>query len=74
MNDWNWHGLGMHGTGWIFWIIILLVVAWVLIQNARIKKINNKTKESPLEILKKRYARGEISKEEFEEAKMILEK
>jgi len=30
-------------------------------------------KESPLDILKRRYASGEITKEEYEERKKILE-
>ena len=29
-------------------------------------------KENPLDILKKRFAQGEISKEEFEESKKVL--
>lgn len=58
----------------IFWILFIIgaivLISWVL----------NKTKgtwlkseeESALDILKKRYARGEINKEEFEEKKRDL--
>ena len=39
-------------------------------------KFNHKEsrKNSPMEILKKRFASGEISREEYEERKNILEK
>ena len=57
--------------GMIFWIVLIvgvvLLVIWVIQRAAG--GGTSKTGESALEILKKRYARGEISKEEFEEKK-----
>ena len=44
------------------------------LSNEEKKNGQNFTKEeSPLDILKKRFARGEISKEEFEQMKKVLE-
>ncbi len=72
---------GMTGSGmgiWmlmniIFWILliagIILLVGW-FVQKA--VGSGSRSEESALEILKKRYARGEISKEEFEEKKRGL--
>ena len=57
--------------GMIFWIVliagIILLAIWVIQRAAG--GGTSKTGESALEILKKRYASGEISKEEFEEKK-----
>jgi putative membrane protein len=57
--------------GLIFWIVliagIVLLVIWVVQRAAGGE--TSRIGESSLEILKKRYARGEISKEEFEEKK-----
>ena len=67
-------GSGMMGGGyWILWLIfwILIIIGLVLL----IKYLWEGAKrgeESALEILKKKYARGEISKEEFEEKKKDL--
>ncbi len=69
------YGYGMMGGIWILGLIfwILVIVGLVLL----IKYLwegggAKRTEESALEILKKRYARGEISKEEFEERKKDL--
>lgn len=67
------HGYnGMWGfPGWmtIVWVI-LLAATFIIVY----KMVNNKTqRETPLDILKKRFARGEISKEEYEEKKKTLE-
>lgn len=62
------HFLGMHFFWWLFWIIILI---WIFLLPYGIPSRRNK-KEKPLEILKRRYANGEISKEEYEEAKRTL--
>lgn len=65
------------GMGWwmlfsvMFWILV--IVGIVLLAVWAVQKGTGggagSTEESALEILKKRYARGEISKEEFEEKK-----
>lgn len=52
------------GFGWIFMILFWVIVIFIVVYLA--KKIGSGEKETAEEILKKRYARGEISKEEFE--------
>jgi putative membrane protein len=67
------HGSGMWFGGW-FWIVIILIVVFVFLRarGGNCPIINRNTQETPLEILKKRYAKGEITKEEFEEMKKNL--
>ncbi len=59
--------------GMVFWILLIvgmvLLVVWV-VQKAMGGGAGRT--ESALEILKKRYARGEVSKEEYEEKKRDL--
>jgi len=58
------------GFGWIIWLVIIVVIVWVVFQfKGDNSGYNNKTSESSMDILKKRYAKGEISKEEFEKMK-----
>ncbi len=67
-----WGGWGM---GWIFMIIFwgLLIVGLIfLIRYFMGATKAGKGEETALEILKKRYARGEIDKEEFEQKKRDL--
>ncbi len=69
------YGYGMMGGMWIFglifWILVLIGLA-LLIKYLLQSTGARKTEESALEILKKRYAKGEINKEEFEEKKKDL--
>lgn len=65
----DWHYFGMHGFWWLFWVIILIVIFLVL----KPYLINKKGKDSSLEILRRKYASGDISTEEFEERKRTLE-
>lgn len=68
-------GMGM-GFGMIwFWIIgiaFLVLIIWLITRSQNQNAANNQYK-SAIEILKERYARGEIDKEEFEEKKSQLQ-
>ncbi len=61
-------GYGMLIFGFIFWILILIGLV-LLIKYLWEHGGAKAGHESALEILKTRYAKGEISKEEFEEKK-----
>ena len=80
--DWGW---GMHPMGWmggvwgigmmfmmlLFWFLVIagliLVVRWFLSDQRE-----RRGSDSALEILRQRYARGEINKEEFDAKKRDL--
>jgi putative membrane protein len=83
--EWG-HGPGMmgwaSGMGWfggiimvLFWIAIIvgviLLIRWLIV-STKATSHGTSSGDSALEILKKRYARGEINKEEFEEKKRDL--
>lgn len=77
MNGYEGHGwfmgLGM-GWWWIIGIIVFIVVTWLIIKNVNIKNRSYfPGNKSSLDILKDRYAKGEIDKEEFEERKKGLQ-
>ncbi len=60
---------------WLFWIIIIALIAWLVLSKVnRSQKISGSgsSKESPLDILKNKYAKGEINKEEYNEKKKNL--
>ncbi|MFA4935612.1 MAG: SHOCT domain-containing protein [Candidatus Methanoperedens sp.] len=57
--------------GWVFTILILIGLV-LLIKYLWEGGGTRREEESALELLKKRYVRGEISKEEFEEKKKDL--
>jgi putative membrane protein len=66
--NWGNYGWGM-GSGWIlmilFWALVILGIVYVVQAISR-RAVRSGPEETPLDILKKRYAKGEISKEEFE--------
>lgn len=76
---WGMMGPGMMaGYGWmwlipVFWIVLLGLIIWAIVAAVRSshesKGSDSSKTDSALELLKKRYARGEISKEEYEEKK-----
>jgi len=62
-------GFGMFFMA-LFWVIV--IVGFALILKRFLGCILTKPEDSALEILKKRYARGELNKQEFEECKQDL--
>lgn len=67
------HGwiMGMHISWWVFWILVtILAIAFF---EKKPNKEERKKMEDPLEILKRRYAAGEIDTDEFELRKSRLE-
>lgn len=86
MGNWNWGGMmgtGL-GVGGLFLALggIIMIVFWVIIILAAIALLrwlinylqgkNNSASSHAMEILKEKYAKGEITKEEFEIKKIDL--
>lgn len=69
MHDFQFFGGGWMMFLWLFLIIALIIIAVKALFNSTKQNSNN---ESPIEVLKRRYANGEIDKEEFEERKKEL--
>lgn len=75
-------GFGM-GFGWfgiifmvLFWVVIIGLAVWLLGQlfpGRGPQREGPQASDSATAILKNRYARGEISKEEFEEMRHEIE-
>ncbi|UAN00142.1 SHOCT domain-containing protein [Polaribacter litorisediminis] len=69
MNNEYYNFWGMHLIWWFLWIIVLF---WIFATPYDIPGQRTK-KGTPLDILKKRFASGEINKEEFLEKKELIE-
>ena len=76
------YGFGPFGIlagifSFIWWILIIVLIVWAirsLVGRRHLHGCNFAGEEkTPLDILKERYAKGEINKQEFEEKKKDLE-
>ncbi len=75
---WEWH-YDMMGGGWGIFMFLFMLLFWALIIVGIVLLVRfifptsgSKASDDALEILKRRYARGEIQKAEFEEKKKDL--
>jgi putative membrane protein len=67
----GWMGSGM----WLFWIVLIVIVVLLLrAVSGGASSSSPSRQDTPLEILKARYARGEIDDEEFQHRRRELEK
>lgn len=71
---WHWND-GWPAMGWfgwsmmvLFWAVVIYAVVWGFRSRG-----DSASRDDALEVLKRRYALGEIDKEEFEERRQVLE-
>lgn len=60
------------GMNLVWWFIWLTLIAWIFIIPYDIPG-QRKRKDTPLDILQKRFASGQITKEDYQERKAMLE-
>jgi putative membrane protein len=78
MMGWGNQGYGMGWFGGIFmilfWVVVIVCIVFAIryLVTGKEGPVERSARE-PLEILKERYARGEIDTEEYEERKRTLE-
>lgn len=73
-------GMGIgSGFGWVFWLVIIVAVVFLFRRGflgcgmGQQNNGNRRSDETPLNILKQRYAKGEISRDEYERMKKELQ-
>lgn len=65
----GWHMYEMGGAAWAYLVLLIIIVVVAGIFVVRWTWNRSAEDETAIDILKKRYARGEISTEEFENMK-----
>jgi putative membrane protein len=77
MTGWS---MGIGGLGFVlmavFWVAIIAAAIWLLgniFPRNNVPRVANDTAHVAVDILKQRYARGELSKEEFEALRQDIE-
>lgn len=73
-----WNLLNQGGMGWmmwmgLFWIILIIVVVVLVFRLLTNHTDTRERKETPLEILQKEFAKGNITEEEYLTRKKYLE-
>lgn len=68
----GYHGMGFGWIGWVLFWVLLIVAAVMLYKGMSCNGASSSRRNNALEILKERYARSEIGREEFEQKKRDL--
>ncbi len=75
----NWHGYGygansiMIGTMVLFWVVVVGIGIWLVLRVTRRDSTVAKIESSPRATLDHRFAAGEITTEQYVEARKLLE-
>lgn len=66
MNGWT---MGLEGWLWMAaWVLVLAAMVWLLVREPR-----RSGRDDALETLRARFARGELTSDEYEQARRLLE-
>jgi len=70
MNGMGFGAMGM-GLGWLFWALVVGLVIWLVTRylNGGVQTGTEPQQLSALDILKARYASGELTRQEFDRMK-----
>lgn len=63
---------GMHGLWWFFWVVLIGVLVFYGWGNPSEQR--PRPRETPLEVLQRRLAGGEITPDQYEERKALLDR
>jgi len=75
---WGWDGGGwlMMGIGMAFWVLVLVAVVWLVVRTVnavdRRQADGRGERDEALDLLRRRFASGEIDAEEFEQRLALL--
>jgi putative membrane protein len=56
----------------LFWIIAIVIIVWLVKEKKFFNLVKDNDTKNPLEIIKERYAKGEINKKQYEQMKKEL--
>lgn len=75
---WGWDGgWWMMGIGTIVWLLVIVLVAWLVVRaltSADRRRDHGLGPDEALEVLRRRFANGEIDADEFERRRSLVER
>jgi len=77
---WGWDGGGwlMMGFGMLFWVLLLVAVVWLVVRTVnaadRRQADGRGERDEAVDLLRRRFASGEIDTEEFERRLALLQR
>jgi putative membrane protein len=70
---WNGYGPGPWGFGPLFMVIMIAICGALMVFMMRGMMVGHRRESNALDILKERFARGEISQAQYEEQRRLLD-
>jgi putative membrane protein len=77
---WGWDAGGwlMMGIGMLFWLLVLVAVVWIVVRMITVadrrQADGRSERDEALDLLRRRFANGEIDAEEFEQRLALLQR
>ena len=77
---WGWDAGGwlLMGIGMLFWLLVLVAVVWIVVRTISVADRRHADRQSDrdeaLDLLRRRFANGEIDAEEFEQRLALLQR